>query len=227
MPYHSNLLYFPLLAENFFALCSTQRAKGWGQGWHALFPLFLFSGCSLNVPITQGRLNLGTWQGLWLWWVLREFGVSVLKCLRRLFESSRHGVDNQRKLMWRTETWMWCHVTVRPLITAQLFAHANWCAHQSTYKYHAWKYVLKFNSCNLSLRFNYTTSSQKIFKAYEPTLTWLGGKAELINWLLYEQVPATPFLNKQKSFLLTHHLRTLASNNYFQVHTFVHYQKGP
>eukprot|EP00200_Dunaliella_tertiolecta_P011067 CAMPEP_0202381640 /NCGR_PEP_ID=MMETSP1127-20130417/37588_1 /ASSEMBLY_ACC=CAM_ASM_000462 /TAXON_ID=3047 /ORGANISM="Dunaliella tertiolecta, Strain CCMP1320" /LENGTH=142 /DNA_ID=CAMNT_0048980671 /DNA_START=1 /DNA_END=429 /DNA_ORIENTATION=+ len=23
-------------------------------------------GCSLNLPITNGRLNLGTWQGIWL-----------------------------------------------------------------------------------------------------------------------------------------------------------------
>ncbi|KAJ2999026.1 hypothetical protein HDV02_003719 [Globomyces sp. JEL0801] len=23
-------------------------------------------GCSLNIPITNGKLNLGTWQGIWL-----------------------------------------------------------------------------------------------------------------------------------------------------------------
>lgn len=24
-------------------------------------------GCSVNVPITKGQLNMGTWQGIWLY----------------------------------------------------------------------------------------------------------------------------------------------------------------
>eukprot|EP01137_Pigoraptor_chileana_P015059 Opistho-2@70507 len=65
-------------------------------------------GVSLTIPITNGRLNLGTWQGIWLCEHRNRAGkccLSLLSSLRPILSITPHAPISWKRVPHDNRTW--------------------------------------------------------------------------------------------------------------------------